>query len=265
MLTVSDDIEKIMIEPKLGSGRAARSGRKTIDQAEKAFGMFFDAAGNHDVGAWRGHGDFLASAVLHRAEYKGRIRTRPKAGSMRSTEAMRIQSEPAKPVHQRGEHMRQITGGNVWPQRTRPKAILSKNLWWFQYRYAQNAWALVPQARQIVRWFDGILSPPGFDFARGNQPVALNGDRTFERNHPSRSGGAPLLVAIAIAVLGVLGILIVDHGPWSKPKVQPSVIANYSTTGEAARWLARESDRTGCKLSRIHPGPCPSSRQPSTA
>lgn len=50
-----------------------------------------------------------------------------------------------------------------------------------------------------------------------------------------RNGGMPLVVAIAIAVVGVLGILIYDHGPRSRPTVTSSVIANYSTTGEAAR------------------------------
>jgi hypothetical protein len=53
-------------------------------------------------------------------------------------------------------------------------------------------------------------------------------------NHSMRSGGKPLLVAIAIAVLGVLGMLIVDHGSWNKPKVQTAAMARYSTTGEAA-------------------------------
>jgi hypothetical protein len=79
-------------------------------------------------------------------------------------------------------------------------------------------------------------SSPGFDFARGNQTTAFKmaNDHSSE-NHLSRSGGTPLVAAIAIAVLGVLGILIVDHGPWNKPKVQPAVVANYSTTGEAAR------------------------------
>ena len=43
------------------------------------------------------------------------------------------------------------------------------------------------------------------------------------------------MIAIAIAVLGVLGILIVDHGPWNKPRVHDAVLANYGTTGEAAR------------------------------
>jgi hypothetical protein len=57
----------------------------------------------------------------------------------------------------------------------------------------------------------------------------LTGDRL------NRSGGMPLKIAIAVAIFGVLTILIVDHGPWSKPKVQHPVVANYSTTGEAAR------------------------------
>jgi len=56
-----------------------------------------------------------------------------------------------------------------------------------------------------------------------------------KRAHSTRRGGTPLLVAIAMAVLGVLGILIVDHGPWNKPKVQTAEMAHYSTTGEAAR------------------------------
>ncbi|WP_420965181.1 hypothetical protein [Bradyrhizobium sp. B120] len=43
------------------------------------------------------------------------------------------------------------------------------------------------------------------------------------------------MIAALVAILGVLGMLMVDHGPWSKPKVQLAASANYSTTGEAAR------------------------------
>jgi len=62
----------------------------------------------------------------------------------------------------------------------------------------------------------------------------MTNDQSIE-NHSKRSSGKPLLVAIAVAVLGVLGMLIVDHGSWNKPKVQTAAMAHYSTTGEAAR------------------------------
>ena len=55
------------------------------------------------------------------------------------------------------------------------------------------------------------------------------------KSHSTRKGGVPLLIAIALALLGVLGMLIVDHGSWNKPKVQTAAMAHYGTTGEAAR------------------------------
>jgi hypothetical protein len=56
-----------------------------------------------------------------------------------------------------------------------------------------------------------------------------------KESHATRRGGMPLAVAIAIAILGVLGMLIVDHGPWEKPHVKTAVVANMTTTGDAAR------------------------------
>lgn len=70
----------------------------------------------------------------------------------------------------------------------------------------------------------------------------------------SRTGGAPLKVAIAVAVLGVLSMLVVDHGPWSKPKVQHPMVANYSTTGEAARAAGAQVMPTEPKLD-VEPNP----------
>jgi hypothetical protein len=70
----------------------------------------------------------------------------------------------------------------------------------------------------------------------------------------SRSGGGPLKVAIAVAVFGVLGMLVVDHGPWSKPKVQHPMVANYSTTGEAARAAGAQVMPTEPEL-EVEPNP----------
>ena len=55
------------------------------------------------------------------------------------------------------------------------------------------------------------------------------------KSHPTRHGGAPLVIAIVIAIVGVLSMLIVDFGPWNKPQVKTAAIARTSTTGDAAR------------------------------
>jgi hypothetical protein len=54
-------------------------------------------------------------------------------------------------------------------------------------------------------------------------------------DHAKRKLGWPVVVAMAVAVFGVLAMLIVDHGPWSRPHVQTAEIAVHKTTGEAAR------------------------------
>ena len=78
--------------------------------------------------------------------------------------------------------------------------------------------------------------------------------KNLTEDHLSRSGGAPLKVAIAVALLGVLSMLVVDHGPWSKPKVQHPMVANYSTTGEAARAAGAQVMPTERRL-EVEPDP----------
>lgn len=77
--------------------------------------------------------------------------------------------------------------------------------------------------------------------------------------HRKRHGGAPLAVATAVAIFGVLGMLVVDHGPWSKPKVQPAETANYSTTGEAARAAGASviPSEPKATIEPVPPGPKP--------
>ena len=74
-----------------------------------------------------------------------------------------------------------------------------------------------------------------------------------------RHGGTPLVVAAVVAAFSILGMLIVDHGPWNKPRVQTAAIANYTTTGEAARAVGARVTQTDPEsaLEPVPPGPKP--------
>jgi len=67
------------------------------------------------------------------------------------------------------------------------------------------------------------------------------------------------MVTIAVAVFGVLAMLIVDHGPWNRPQTQTAGIANYRTTGEAARAVGATVTPTAPRpsLEPVAPGPKP--------
>ena len=54
-------------------------------------------------------------------------------------------------------------------------------------------------------------------------------------SHAKRTGVRPVWIALALAIFGVLAMLIVDHGPWSRAHVQAAQLASHQTTGEAAR------------------------------
>ena len=79
------------------------------------------------------------------------------------------------------------------------------------------------------------------------------------KNHWERMLGHPVVIAIAVAVFGVLAMLIVDHGPWTRPKVQTAEVVSHKTTGEAARAAGAEVTPTAPKseLEPIVPGPKP--------
>ena len=80
-----------------------------------------------------------------------------------------------------------------------------------------------------------------------------------KQSHATRRGGMPLAIAIAVAILGVLGMLIVDHGPWNKPHMKTAVVANTTTTGDAARDAGATVMQTEPKrqLEPDAPGPKP--------
>jgi hypothetical protein len=67
----------------------------------------------------------------------------------------------------------------------------------------------------------------------------------------------PAVIAIAVAVFGVFGMLLVDHGPWTRAQIQTAELANYKTTGEAARAVGATVTPTDTKrgLEPVVPGP----------
>ena len=77
--------------------------------------------------------------------------------------------------------------------------------------------------------------------------------------HPGRRGVHPVNVAIAVAIFGVSAMLVVDHGPWSRPNVQTAEVANHQTTGQAARAAGAAVAQTAPRppLEPKAPGPKP--------
>ena len=105
----------IMIEPKLEVPAELRDlAEKTIDQAEKAFGMFFDAAGK-SMTSMPGPGTEISKQALSFTEQNMKAAFEHARKLVHATdlqEAMRIQSEFLRSQFTNaGEHMRQISGG----------------------------------------------------------------------------------------------------------------------------------------------------------
>src|ERR1700730_15831980 len=103
-----------MIEPKLDVPAELRDlAEKTIDQAEKAFGMFFDAA-SKSMASVPGPGSEISKQALSFTEQNMMAALDHARKLVHATdlqEAMRIQSEFLRSQFTNaGEHMRQITG-----------------------------------------------------------------------------------------------------------------------------------------------------------
>jgi phasin len=103
-----------MIEPKLEVPAELRDlAEKTIDQAEKAFGMFFDAA-NKSMASIHSPGTEISKQALTFTEQNMRAafdHARKLVHATDLQQAMQIQSEFLRSQFTNaGEHMRQITG-----------------------------------------------------------------------------------------------------------------------------------------------------------
>jgi hypothetical protein len=97
-----------------------------------------------------------------------------------------------------------------------------------------------------------------------NQVCQMDKDHSNKRDRPRRTGSrAPLMAALAVAVFGVLAMLVVDHGPWSRPNVQTAEVANYKTTGAAARAAGANVTPTPPKTDIEPTAPGPKPAQPA--
>ena len=104
-----------MIEPKLEVPAELRDlAEKTIDQAEKAFGMFFDAA-NKSVTSMPSPGTEISKQALSFTEQNMKAAFEHARKLLHATDmqqAMQIQSEFLRSQFTNaGEHMRQISSG----------------------------------------------------------------------------------------------------------------------------------------------------------
>jgi len=72
----------------------------------------------------------------------------------------------------------------------------------------------------------------------------------------------PLVVASAVAVCGVLAILVVDHGPWNKPHVRTAEV-HYGSTAAAAHAVGAKVTPTQPKLALEPEAPGPKPAQPA--
>lgn len=103
-----------MIEPKLEVPAELRElAEKTIEQAEKAFGMFFDAA-SKSMSSVPGAGSEMSKQALAFTEQNMKAAFEHARKLVHATdlqEAMRIQSDFLRSQFtSAGEHMREITG-----------------------------------------------------------------------------------------------------------------------------------------------------------
>jgi hypothetical protein len=73
-------------------------------------------------------------------------------------------------------------------------------------------------------------------------------------DHAKRRGVRPVWAALLVAIFGILAMLLVDHGPWTRPHAQSAEAAHYHTTGEAARAVGADVAPTAPK-SELEPDP----------
>ena len=84
----------------------------------------------------------------------------------------------------------------------------------------------------------------------------------MSQHHSMWTLRSPLVVAITVATFGVLGMLLVDHGPWNKPHLQTAE-AHYPSTKAAANAVGATVTPTAPKAAIEPDDPGPKPAQPA--
>jgi hypothetical protein len=82
-------------------------------------------------------------------------------------------------------------------------------------------------------------------------------DHSNNEKRSHRKMGIPVVVAAVVAVAGMLAMVVVDHGPWSRPHTETAEVASHRSTGEAARAAGATVTPTAPKseVEPVAPGP----------
>jgi hypothetical protein len=69
----------------------------------------------------------------------------------------------------------------------------------------------------------------------------------------------PVIIATAVAALGLGGLLLVNHGPWNKPKVKNETMIQYGSTAASTAAAGATVTPTAPRpeLEPVVPGPKP--------
>jgi hypothetical protein len=88
-------------------------------------------------------------------------------------------------------------------------------------------------------------------------------NRSSSKGHSERTPGRPVVAAMAVAVFGMLAMLLVDHGLWARPQPHTAEVAN-KTTGDAARAVGATVTPTAPKASIESSASGPKPAQPAS-
>jgi hypothetical protein len=69
----------------------------------------------------------------------------------------------------------------------------------------------------------------------------------------------PAVIATAVAAMGLAALLLVNHGPWNKPKLKNETMLEYGTTAASAAAAGAGVTPTAPKpaIEPVVPGPKP--------